>query len=774
MNFSKYAKKTNDDFDFQKELFKYLFFWKYFAYSIFFLFVVSFLFIRYSNKIYDTKTKIKIIDKKEASFQMLTVDEIFSNSKINLENEIEVINSFPILEEVVRSLNLQISIYEVGKIMKSLTVDYPFNINLKVLPEEIHYDLEYKLNMSNNGFEIVDLQNKNVQYSFKGQSTKLIRHNLPFEVVFSNKAKLEKQDQLDYLIRISSLKNSVNYLKQNIRVSQLGSQSDIIELGLKSTNTEFAKRVLNELTSTFNIDGIRDRQLVYKRTIDFVNKRYSKLSMELDSIENAKQIYKSKNKLIDLPTNSVFSIETTLKSEQDVFSVENQISVMQILLKDLSSNNYELLPSNIGIENSEINLLITKYNELIIERNNLSLSAGDKNPSFFQLENLIKDFKSNIIFSLKGHLSKLNDTKKNLSKKFEEYDKKIIDLPEKEKKLRAIERNQAVKESLFLFLLTKREEAEVSLVVTQPSIKIVEPAISNDITVFPNKKIIFLMAGFFGISIPFFVLFLIFYFDNKIYSKNQLEDLKLPIPLLGEIPEIDEKDEKLISSSKERTILVESFRVLLSNLRFYTSQQKGLVVFTTSSIKGEGKTFTALNLSLASASIGRKVLLIGADLHNPQIHNYLNVKKSVKGLSTLLLGDGSDWKKEIIKSKSEIECDFILSGETPPNPLQLLNNGVFKKILLDAKNYYDYIVVDTPPCLPVSDTMSISPLADIILYVMRCNYTKIEIADYIKESFKKGIIKNNSLIVLNGLGSKSRFGYYEDYNFGYSYGYDVD
>ena len=191
-----------------------------------------------------------------------------------------------------------------------------------------------------------------------------------------------------------------------------------------------------------------------------------------------------------------------------------------------------------------------------------------------------------------------------------------------------------------------------------------------------------------------------------------------------------------------------------------------------STIKGEGKTFCATNLAYTQATLGKKVLLIGADLHNPQIHSYLNIEKSVDGLVNFLADDNFNWKKALRKSGNNIKCDVLLGGRIPPNPAQLLNNKKLERLLNEAKKSYDFIVIDTPPCLLVSDTLSISYLSDILLFVVRCDHTNTDVLDFLKDSYYKGTIKDNSMIVLNGIGANNKYGYGYAYNYSYGYRYN--
>lgn len=760
-----------DDFDIKKEFFKYFHFWKYFLVSTLFMLFLAFLFLWLSPKVFISSAKIKVLDKKESTLDMPSASDLFSNSKINLENEIEVIRSQPILSRVTNALKLHTSVYGVDNFRKHTMNTYHYKIDLKV-PVDSLDEFEYGLALADKGFVITDYQNDKQKLTFSGTTTYNSDHTLPFELSDFDREKFVESDYSSHRIQFKSVDEVVLSLKEIIKISSLGKESDIIQLSYNSNNSQQARLILNKIIDEFNADGIRDRQLTHKRTIDFVNERYAYLSMELDSIEIAKQLYKVDNDLVDLPTNSVLSLEKSIKSEENIFSIENQISVTQLIINSLNSSELELLPANMGIENVEINTLIADYNQTILERKKLVLSAGLNNPSIKQIDKVLTDSRLNIIFSLQNHLSQLEDLRTKLSSQFYKYDSQITNLPEKEKILRAIERNQQIKEALYLFLLQKREEAEVSFAVTEPGIKVVEYAITDKNPISPKSSIIILGALLLGILLPFTVLYFRFWFDTKIYSKEDFDNLRIEVPVLAEIPDIKNSVE-YIQSHFERTHLAESFRSLASNLKFTLSKSNssGQVIFLTSTIKGEGKTFTALNLALTFSSLDKKVLLVGADLRNPQLHRNFDIDKSVSGLSNYLIDSNIDWKKLLISMKSEIKCDTLLSGAIPPNPTQLLINGNLDNLLSEAKSMYDYVIVDTPPSLIVSDTISISHLSDLIIYVVRCNYTDKKALNFLKDLMNDKKM-NNVGIVLNSMSSLNANGY--SYNYGYGYGYEAD
>ena len=388
------------------------------------------------------------------------------------------------------------------------------------------------------------------------------------------------------------------------------------------------------------------------------------------------------------------------------------------------------------------------------------------------MDSSIRDNRSNIIFSIQHHLIHLKTLQVKLLEQLNKFDTQLAQIPEKEKTLRAIERNQSIKEALYLFLLQKREEAEVSYAITEPSIKVVEYAISNSKPISPNIKIIYLTALFLGLIIPFGILYVIFLFDTKIHSREDIESHNSSLNILGEIPFFDiNEEDKIFSDPSARSIISESFRMLMSNTRYlFKDNDTCNVMLITSSIKGEGKTLIALNLSLAFASLNKKVLLVGCDLRNPQIHKYLGEDKNQNGLVDFLVNNKSNWKEYRLKKFDKISNhDILLSGALPPNPLYLINNGNFEILINQAKKEYDYIIIDTAPTLLVADTKSLFDLSDAIIYLTRCNVTDKEILNHINDSV--GVSKTNTAIVLNGVGEQNSYGYSYGYKYGYGYNY---
>ncbi|MFL2574067.1 MAG: GumC family protein [Flavobacteriales bacterium] len=756
--------EVEPSFDYSKEFFKYLFFWKYFLISIFAFLICGFLINRYTPKLYENSAKIQILDKKQNNLEMPSAEDLFKSSKINLENEIEILKSSNILQEVIENLNLNLYVEGVGEIMTSRVLDYPFEIISKVNYDTIS-NMSFNLEIEDDNLLITQVSTQK-KYVFSNLSTLDVVHSLPFEI---SNIVTNKWFDNSYNVNFVTNLDLITSFKEEIRVSKIGKNSDIINLIYRHSNIEYAKNVINEIINVFNQDGIRDRQLIHKRTIDFVNDRYKYLSSELESIELEKQSYKVSNNLVDLAANSSISLEKNLKSEEKLFSNENQIFLVTNLLNELNSLNFELLPSNIGIENIEVNALVASYNDLFLEKQKLNTSAGPNNPYFKQLKNSLTNVRENIIFSLTNYLSQLKILRDQLTNKSNIIQNKVASFPSQEKNLRAIERNQQIKEALYLFLLQKGEEAQVSFAVTEPSIKVVEYAISSQYPISPKTKIVYLIALLLGLLIPFIILYAIFLLDTKIHSRDDLDNANLNV--VGEIPFFDlTESEKIFSNPNDRTIISESFRMLMSNVRYLQKNDtKSNVILVTSSIKGEGKTLNALNLALSFSSVGKKVLLIGCDLRNPQIHKYINYDKNVPGLVDFLVDNKTSWKKNIIKPFDSQSLNILLSGPIPPNPLNLINNGNIEILLKDARQTYDHIIIDSAPTLLVADTQSLINKSDILIFITRCNVTDNEVLSHIKKISDESYI--NLGVVLNGIGQKNSYGYSYGYRYGYGYNY---
>ena len=774
-----------EDVNIKDILFRYLQFWKWFLAVAILSLSVAYTYLRYASDIYQTTAKIKILDNSKGGMKLPSdVAALFSNSKVNLDNEMEVLKSHRLLELVAKNLNLCTSYYSVGNIkttelwknkpFKVIWLDSKDNINTK--------KIAFEVKLQSKGYKIISENSNSKQLFLFGQKNKI--NGQEFLLVLENRGSISKLNDENFKVVRMPLDIVVENLSKTIQLASTAKLSEILSLVLTGENQDKSEAIINEIIDKFNQDGISDRQLVSQRTIDFVNDRFVDLSSELDSIETQKKVFKTENNLSYLQEDAKIAVSKKTLSEGDYYALETQIALAKLLEDTLKKDGpFELLPSNIGIENANINSLISDYNKVVLDRGKLLVSAGVKNPMVVEYSDKIVELKENILTSIRVLQKQLAVTIKNVNSLKQENSNTFSNIPTEEKILRSIERQQTIKESLYLFLLQKREEASVAKAITSPSIKVVDYAMTNYTPIAPKRSIIYLAALLIGLLIPFGIVYTLFLLDTKIHSRLDFDRLSPNIPVVAEIPFIVE-DQRIITKN-DRSVLAESFRILRTNINYLVPIKKEgecPVIYTCSSIKGEGKTFVSLNLALTLSSLDKKVLLVGADLRNPQLHKYLKINKNRIGLSNYLYDPTTDWKNLINEKVFNNEyLSIIFAGVVPPNPAELLSNGRFEELLNILKKQYDYIVVDTAPTILVTDTLLISQFADLTVYVTRADHTDKKLLTYSKGLKEQGKLVNVSYVINNvggekgySYGYKYSYGYTYGYNYGYGYGYGED
>jgi len=770
MNESQYTSDFEEEsIDIKGELLKYIRFWPWFVLTAIFSLCSAFLILRYSDTIYNTQAKIKIIDDQEAKSVELDIASFFKNSVINLENEMALFTSYRLLEKVVESLDLNVSYYQTGTINTQQNFNAPFKVNYNS-SEAQKKILEFSIEVTNNGYLITNTETLK-SINSKGFTYEGSDDEFPIKISPVENADFKTLENPNYQITLNTVKASVIYLKEFISVVPEGDDSDLLVISLDYINGLQAESILNTLIKVYEADGIRDRQEVSKQTIAFIDERFGYLLSDLDSIEIGKQKYKQANNISFIEADAGLSIQKRSLKQEALFAIETQLLLSEVLKNSLvTTDGLQLLPANIGIESTTINKLVGDYNSSLLAYEKLKTSAGINNPTVSLLEANTKDLKNNISRSITGYVEQLNTTLAQNTTAQEKANTRFSSLPEQEKALRKIERQQTLKENLYLLLLQKREEAAISYAVTVSNVKVIDYAITNPIPIAPKKKLIYLGALLIGLLIPFGILYLKFLLNNKILGLKDLKKLIKDTPILVEVP--------LVSMGKTETTteIQEVFRTLIQNLLFISPKKtdEGTSILVTSSVKGEGKTFIAYNLAKGLAKNKKKVLLLGADVRNPKMHQYLNVAKTNKGFVDYIADDSIDYKPLIKTTKKEpSNFDILISGTIPPNPSVVLEDPRFEDLLEKLKASYDFIVVDSAPTLLVSDTLAFAPLMDTSLFVVRSEFTEQQIITFSQSLIADKKIKNAAYI-LNGIdfaNNSYSYGYGYGYGYGYNYGY---
>ena len=773
MNESPYTNAFEDEpIDLKGELIKYLKFWPWFLLTVMIMLSSAYFYLRYSDTVYRTEAKIKILDSQETSGLSFDVKSIFRRSNVVLDNEIALLSSYHLMEDVVESLDLNVHYFQTGKINTSEVFNSPIRVAHNGIKDSLTRTLSYEIKITSNGYEITNTDtNETVSttsFWFEGSLK-----GFPISVSPLQGTQLDNLTDPVFTVAINTINWTTSQLKDDVSIAPEGKESDLLILSLKNTNGPRAQSILNTLISVYEADGIKDRKEVSKRTIAFVNERFEFLVKDLDSIEKNKKDYKKNNNISFFEADAGISLQTKSIKDEALFNIETQLLLSNILKKTLSnSDEFQLLPANIGITSTTINLLIEEYNTGVLEHEKLKTSAGANNPTVRLLDANILDLKNNISSSINGYVQQLQTTLAQSTTALQKANNNFALLPEKENALRKIERNQNLKENLYLMLLEKREEAAVSYAVIVSNVKVIDYGITNPTPVAPKRQLIYLGAFVLGLLLPFGVVYLLLLLDTKVRNKEDLLKGIKELPLLAEIPFI--KGAKLFLNSDENNFFTESFRILTTAIDFVLpKKEKGAqVIFFTSSIKGEGKSYNAVNTSLAYASIGKKVLLVGCDLRNPQVHSYFDLNKNQNGLSNYLNDSTIKvvdcvFKKDLANKRP---IDILLSGQIPPNATGLLKNGRFETFLEELSPLYDNIIIDTAPILLVTDTTTIAKYCDLLVYLAKAGHTDKNLLQVPVDLVKDQKVANIG-IILNAVGENESYGYGYGYNYGYGYGY---
>ncbi|WP_264548142.1 GumC family protein [Flavobacterium sp. N2820] len=772
MQSTEFQENTSASIDIKELVYKYLSFLHWIILGAVLALAVAFFYLRYAPETYQASNVIKILDNNNSGFKMPTdALSFFSKGKVNLENETEVLQSSLLIERVVDELDLQNSYYSKGTIKETeIASKAPFFIQWNDVPEKVNeIEAMLEIEVTPKGYYLdqqKDLKIFGKPYVFKGNN---------FSIYLKDTSKTKKNPGTYQIVKTTK-EHTIQAVKKSLAVSPVGKQSELLRLTVTANHPDKAAAIANTLANVFDADGVKDRQLVHKKTIDFVNERFGFLFKELDSIESNKANYKQGQQIADFQADAGALLATKSGTDVELNQAKTQAVLSGILIETLSKTKLnELLPANIGLEQVEVAALINQYNDLVLQQQKMLQSVGENHPNLVELRATQNELKNNLKASLATYKKVLQSKINSIGQISSGQSQQYAALPYQEKAIRSIERQQEIKEALYIILLQKREEAAVNLAIINPSIKMVDLAKASSMPISPKKAIIYLAALLLGLGIPIGILYVYFLLDTKIHSKKDVQAIVTEIPVLAEIPHIPGQD-KLVKYL-DRSVLSEAFRMLRTNLSFLIQDEhKPQVLFTTSTIKGEGKTFVSMNLAITLSTLNKKVILVGADLRNPQLHKMLKSTRHKKGV-TNYLHDTTTALNDIIETGQEynLKFDLIFSGTIPPNPAELLSNGRFEVLLEELKKEYDFVIVDTAPTLLVTDTTLIANLADLIVFVIRANHTDKKLLHFINEL--KALKKiNNAGIVLNNVGEQKGYGYSYSYkyNYGYGYGYEAD
>ncbi|MFT6127013.1 MAG: capsular exopolysaccharide synthesis family protein [Patiriisocius sp.] len=753
--------KLTSDKDLINEQFdKYISKKKWFILSLVLCFSLAFVYVRYTTKQYGVSANIKIADddkNKAALSEINTANDygLFKKDFNSVSDEIEVLKSKNLINKVIERLNLNVQYFIKGKIKSIEIYENP--------PVEINFLTEDSI-IKNTDFKLALRVDSKDQYSFIDDNKK---HNFGDRVTTSigdviitpNFAQKEMKVGREIVIQISSLNTVSLFYNTNIKISPAGDHSSIIQISLQDPVVSKAKDIVDALIVEYNDYVIENKKQVVKLTSDFINNRLEIIAQELSQVDLTAETAKKDNRLTDLAGQSSIFLQSEKELKSQQISTSTQLQLIDYTKDYLSENNdnSSLIPANLSFDDNSINELTKRHNDLVIQRNRILKSSTIKNPVIVNLDQQISTMKQSINASLSNLKSSGQIRLSALQRENSRISSQIYSAPKKERQFRDLQRQQSIKESLYLYLLEKREESAITNGISSPNAIVIDNAFLDSTSpIWPKKSILFLAALFIGIIIPVVLIYLSDLLDNKIKTKKDLLRI-LQIPFIGDIPKSKIKTKTL--KKVDYSPRAEAFRILRSNIDFMLKSNTHICksIFITSTTAQEGKSHTSINLASSFSFSEKKVLLIETDIRVPRVNDYLKIIAK-QGLTDFISDKSLSIDDVTIKMKDNEFLDVIPSGTIPPNPAELLMSQRVNYLFEKVKEKYDYIIVDTAAVGLVTDTLLISDHADMFVYVVSANNIderQLHIAQTLYDEKRLP----NMAVLLNGTTKKKGYGY---------------
>lgn len=762
--------------------------WKWFVLSLMVTIGVATVYLLRTPAVY-TRTASVLI-KEDSKGKSVSSDlESFSEfglfqSGTNVNNELITFQSPALMTEVVKRLRLDMNYFVPGKFHRQVAygLTLPVDVTINDLPENESAGFTLKIqpdgtlylsDFIRNG---TDLDEKDVKGSLLDSITtplgKIIIHTTPNYV---------KGEAYTLYVGKSSLYNAVNSCSSNLSVSLNSEKASVIDLSFKDNSTQRAEDVLSMLISVYNENWVKDKNQIAVSTSMFINERLGVIERELGNVDEDISSYKSEHLLPDVQAASSMYMAQSSEANAQILSLNNQLYMTRYIRNYLANdaNRTQLLPANSGIESANIESQIAEYNKQLLQRNSLVANSSTENPLVVDMDQALASMRGAIIRSIDNQIVTLNSQIKSLRQTEQQTTSRIAANPTQAKYLLSVERQQKVKEALYLFLLQKREENELSQAFTAYNTRIVTPPHGSMLPTSPVHKNIFMVAFALGLLIPVVIIFMRENMNTRVRGRKDLENLT--IPFIGEIPLFTRKKKGILGKKPQevkavvvkegnRDIINEAFRVLRTNLEFMTGKDKtSNVIIMTSFNLGSGKSFLTMNIAMSLAIKGKKVLVIDGDLRHASASSYIDSPD--KGLSDYLGGRIDNLDEIIVPDPKHKSMDILPVGTIPPNPTELLFDERLKQTIDTVREQYDYVLIDCPPVELVADTQIIEKLADRTIFVVRAGLLERSMLSELEKIYDEKKYKNMSLILNGTEGSGGRYGYCYGYRYGYGSGY---
>ena len=756
--------------------------WYWFILSVIICVGLAAIYLRYTTPTYQTVAKLLIKDQddnKKSGIKYSSNLGTMSNSE-GIDNEIEILGSRSVAQDAVRDLKLYVNYITKGR-LKTITLyrDQPLSVDVdsKHL-ENLNRPIELSIKRDSNTFILtgtyyVPTNERDAEGPFT-LNTKF--YSLPHSIatragiitISSNQGKiLRKGEELEVVLQ--SPRDACGQYVNNIQISKSTQGTSIAYLKMIDEIPNRSIDYLKQLVVAYNRQANEDKNTIALSTERFISSRLGKISQELGASEGKLQKYKQRNGVVEQQMNAASSFTNQTTSEQKLTDMETQIQLFNSVaseVKNSSRDFTQVIPSDVGLSDATASSLINKYNELVLERNRLLRSASVNSPVVEPLTDQIRTLNKNIRRAIETARNNLEIQRDAVVSQFQKYNTQVAEAPVQERMIQSIDREKDVMSNLFSMLLQKREENSMSLAATVDKGKLIDdPQFAGIVS--PNTNMIYLVAFFIGLLLPSLILFLIQLFRYKIEGHEDVARLT-KLPIIADVPVANDAAKgkaDIVVHENQNNQMEEVFRSMRTNIQFILEEKQKVILFT-SSTSGEGKTFTAANLAVSFALLGKKVIFVGLDIRRPRLAEQFKINDHKHGITNLLIKNDptlEDLKEQIIPSGVNQYLDLLMAGPIPPNPTELIARHSLNTVFEQLRQEYDYVIVDTAPVGLVTDTLQIGRIVDATVYMCRADYTLKSSFDMINElSAEKKLPKMN--IVLNGVDmSKKKYGYYYGY-----------
>ena len=791
----KLGEQSEEQVNIQELLFRYLIHWPWFVISIIICIACAWGYLRLTTPIYNISATVLIKDEKKGGGVSMSSDlekmglEGFVSSSSNVDNEIEVLRSKSLAREVVNNLGLFVTYMDEDEFpSKELYHTSPVLVSL-THQEADKLPGRMEINMILQPTGALGVQITVGEKEYRKQFDKLpavfptdegtvafFANNDTLSAVCPENITKERHITAFINRPFSVLKEYVNSLS----IAPTSKTTSVVVISLENTNTRRGRDYINKLLEMYNINANNDKNEVAQKTAEFIDERIGIISKELGSTEQDLENFKRSAGITDLSSEAQIALTGNAEYEKKRVENQTQINLVMDLQRYMKGNEYEVLPSNIGLQDAASAGAIDRYNQMLVERKRLLRTSTENNPTIINLDTSIRAMRTNVQATLDATLKGLQITKEDLAREASRYSRRINDAPTQERQFVSIARQQEIKSGLYLMLLQKREENAITLAATANNAKIIDEALADDNPISPKKTIVYLAALVLGVGLPVGVIYLIGLTKFKIEGRADVEKLT-SLPVVGDIPLADEKTGSIAVFENQNNLMSETFRNVRTNLQFMLENGKN-VILVTSTISGEGKSFISANLAISLSLLGKKVVIVGLDIRKPGLNKVFNIPKKEHGITQYLTNTTANLMDFVQPSDINKNLFILPGGTVPPNPTELLARGGLEKAIETLKANFDYVILDTAPVGMVTDTLLIGRVADLSVYVCRADYTHKAEFTLINE-----LAENNKLpnlcIAVNGLDLNSRkYGYYYGYGkygkyygygkrYGYGYGY---